>query len=126
SAPGSSTTVNKFGYSSLSSVNPVPLAMAHLRIADWDNHRYALHASFGVAANVQGTNGGGASAGYLPGMSLSLFRTMYISGGVFVGKQGSLAGGFKVGDTVPSNITTPPVQSSYKPGFSLAITFTKP
>jgi hypothetical protein len=125
-APGATTTVNKFGYSSLSSVNPVPLAMAHLRIVDWGDHRYAVHASFGVAANVQGTNSGGSSAGYVPGISLSLFRTMYITGAAYIGKQGSLAGGFKVGDVVPTNITTPPVQSSYKAGFGLAITFTKP
>lgn len=125
-APGATTTVNKFGYSSLSSVNPVPLAVAHLRVADWGDHRYALHASFGVAANIQGTNGGGSSAGYMPGLSLSLFRTMYITGAAYIGKQGSLAGGFKVGDVVPSNVTTPPVQSSYKAGFGLAITFTKP
>jgi hypothetical protein len=125
-APGATTTVNRFGYSSQSNVSPVPLAIAHLRLLDWSEHRYALHASFGVAANVQGTNGGGSSAGYLPSLSLSLFRTMYISGGVYIGKQASLAGGFKVGDVVPSNITSPPIQTAYKPGFGLAITFTKP
>jgi hypothetical protein len=125
-ALGATTTVNKFGYSSNSSVSPVPIAMTHLRLLDWGDHRYALHASFGVAANVQGTNGGGSSAGYLPGLALSLFRTMYITSGVYIGKQASLAGGFKVGDVVPSSITSPPIQTAYKAGFGLAITFTKP
>lgn len=43
-----------------------------------------------------------------------------------VGKQSQLIGGFKVGDLVPSDVTSPPVASSYKPGFGFAITFTKP
>jgi len=57
---------------------------------------------------------------------LSLFRTMYITSGVHIGKQASLAGGFRVGDQVPSGITSPPIQTSYKAGLGLAITFTKP
>ncbi len=125
-SPGSSTTVNKFGYSSRSSVNPVPLAMAHMRIYEWGNHRCALHATFGVGANVQGTNGGGSSAAYLPGVSFSLFRTMYLTSGVVVTKQANLAGGFAVGDQVPANVTSPPIQTSYKAGAGFAITFTKP
>jgi len=124
--PGATTAVNQFGYSSNSSVSPVPLAMAHLRLLDWNNHRYALHASFGVSADVQGSNGAGSSAGYLPGLSFSFFRTMYLTGGVYIGKQASLAGGFKVGNTVPTSITSPPLQTAYKGGFGLAITFTKP
>lgn len=125
-SPGSTTVVNRFGYSSRSTVNPVPLAMAHMRLYEWQNHRYALHASFGVGANVQGTNGGGSSAEYLPAVSLSLFRTMYLSTGVAITKQASLAGGFAVKDEVPSSVTSPPIQTSYKVGAGFAITFTKP
>jgi hypothetical protein len=125
-SPGSTTVVNKFGYSARDSVHPLPLAMAHMRIGEWYQHRLGLHASFGVAANVQGTNAGGSNAEYLPGLTLSLFRTMFITTGVHIGKQASLAGGFRVGDEVPSGITSPPIQTSYKAGLGLAITFTKP
>jgi hypothetical protein len=125
-APGSATTVNTFGYSARSTVHPLPLAMAHMRIREWDEHRFAVHASFGVAANVQGTNAGGSDAEYLPSVSLSLFRTMFLSVGLHIGKQASLAGGFKVGDQVPASVTSPPIQTSYKAGPGFAITFTKP
>ena len=125
-SPGSTTTVNKFGFASRSVVHPLPLVMAHLRLYEWDERRYALHATFGVAANIQGTNAGGSNAEYLPGLTLSLFRTMYLTAGVHIGKQASLAGGFQVGDPVPPGITSPPIQTSYKAGAGFAVTFTKP
>jgi hypothetical protein len=125
-ASGSTTPVNKFGYASKSAFHPLPLAMAHLRFWESDDHRYAVHATFGVAANIQGSNAGGSSADYLPGLSFSLFRTMYLTAGVHIGKQASLAGGFNVGDVVPTGITTPPLQTSYKVGAGFAVTFTKP
>jgi len=60
------------------------------------------------------------------GLSVSFLRTIYLTGGLQIGKQSELAGGFKVGQTVPTDITAPPVTSSYKTGFGFAITFTKP
>jgi hypothetical protein len=128
SAPpaGGTTSVNKFGTTSDSRVNPYPIAMAHARLRDWNNNRYALHFSFGVGASVKGQDSGGSSPEFLTGLSLSFLRTIYLTGGLDVGKQSQLAGGFKVGDTVPTDITSPPVSSSYKPGFGFAITFTKP
>jgi hypothetical protein len=125
-SPGSTTTVNKFGYSARSAVHPLPLAMVHMRFREWQQHRYAVHATFGVAANVQGTNAGGSNAEYLPGLSFSLFRTMFLTAGLHIGKQASLAGGFRVGDQVPTGIDSPPLQTSYKVGPGFAITFTKP
>ena len=125
-ATGSTTVVNKFGYSSKSAIHPLPLAMAHMRFYESESHRFAVHATFGIAANVQGTNAGGSNAEYLPGLSLSLFRTMYLTAGLHIGKQASLAGGFNVGDVVPSGITSPPLQTSYKAGAGFAVTFTKP
>ncbi len=125
-AAGSTTLVNKFGYSSKSAFHPLPLAMAHMRFYESKSHRYAVHATFGIAANIQGTNAGGSNAEYLPGLSFSLFRTMYLTAGAHIGKQASLAGGFNVGDVVPTGITSPPLQTSYKVGAGFAVTFTKP
>ncbi|HKV64058.1 MAG TPA: hypothetical protein VJO16_19280 [Candidatus Acidoferrum sp.] len=125
-AAGSTTLVSKFGYSSKSAFHPLPLAMAHMRFYESESHRYAVHATFGIAANIQGTNAGGSNAEYLPGLSFSLFRTMYLTAGVHIGKQASLAGGFNVGDVVPAGITSPPLQTSYKAGAGFAVTFTKP
>ena len=125
SSPGSTTTINTFGYSSRSNVNPAPMAIAHMRLHEWVRHRYGVHASFGVGVNVQGTNGGGSSAEYLPGVSLSLFRTMYLTAGVSIAKQADLAG-FAVNNEVPATVTAPPIKTSYKAGAGFAITFTKP
>jgi len=125
-SPGSTTTVSKFGYSARSEVHPLPLAMVHMRFHEWQQHRYALHATFGVAANIQGTNAGGSNAEYLPGLSFSLFRTMFLTAGLHIGKQAILAGGFRVGDEVPAGVDSPPIQTSYKAGPGFAITFTKP
>jgi hypothetical protein len=57
---------------------------------------------------------------------MSFLRTIFVSSGLDVGKQSKLIGGFNVGDTVPTDITAPPVSSSYTAGFGFAITFTKP
>jgi hypothetical protein len=125
-AAGGTTSVNKFGTTSDSRVNPYPIAMAHARLRDWSNNRYALHFSFGIGASVKGQDSGGASPEFLTGLSLSFLRTIYLTGGLDIAKQSQLIGGFKVGDVVPTDITSPPVSSSYKPGFGFAITFTKP
>ena len=128
SAPalGNTTSVNEFGTTSDSIITPYPIAIAHVRLYEWDKHRYGLHFSFGVGANFQGDNSGGTSAEFLTGLSLSFLRTIYVTAGVDIGKKSKLSGGFDVGDTVPTDITTPPVSSSYKPGFGFAVTFTKP
>lgn len=123
---GGTTSVNKFGVTSDSRVNPYPIAVAHARLHNWENNRYALHFSFGVGASVKSQDSGGSNAEFLTGLSFSFLRTIYVTGGLDVAKQSQLIGGFKVGDTVPSDITSPPVSSSYKPAFGFAITFTKP
>jgi hypothetical protein len=124
---GSGTTsTNKFGYSSNSSFHPLPVALAHVRVWESQNQKYAFHFSAGASGNIQGQNSGGSSAEFLTGGSLSFFRTMFVTAGLHIGTKTSLAGGFKIGDAVPSDITTVPVTKSYTTGFGLAITFTKP
>jgi len=128
SAPtgGGTTSELRFGESTRSRVHPMPMGMVHARFHEWADHRYAAHASFGVAANIKGDNAGGSNAEYLAGLSFSFFRTFYLTGGLHIGQSAELAGGFKVGDLVPSDVTEPPIRKSYKAGFGFAITFTKP
>lgn len=120
------TSTNKFGYSSQSSFHPLPVAVAHVRIWESQNQKYAFHFSAGASGNIQGQNSGGSSAEFITGGSLSFFRTMFVTAGLHIGTKTSLAGGFKIGDAVPSDITTVSVTKSYTTGFGLAITFTKP
>jgi hypothetical protein len=124
--PSGTTSVNTFGVTSDSRVSPYPIAMAHARLRDWVDNKYALHFSFGIGANLKGADSGGSNPEFLTGLSISFLRTIFLTGGLDVGKQAKLIGGFKVGDAVPTDITSPPVSSSYKPGFGFAITFTKP
>jgi hypothetical protein len=127
SAPASGTTsVNEFGITSDSKITPYPIAMAHARLTNWADNRYALHFSFGVGAKLAGDSSGGSSPEFLVGPSFSFLRTIFLTAGLDIGKKSKLAGGFSVGGTVPTDITTPPISSSYTEGFGFAITFTKP
>jgi hypothetical protein len=117
--------VNKFGVTDNSTFHPLPLAMIHARLCEF-NETIALHGSFGMAGNFQSQGAGGSSAEFLLGPSLSLFRTMLLTPGLHIGTKTTIGAGFSVGDTVPSDITTVPLQKSYTAGFGFAITFTKP
>ena len=124
--PSGTSGTNQFGVTDIAHISPLPIGMVHGRIHEWRDHKIGLYASFGVAAHVQGTGSGGSSAEYLSGLSIALARTIFLTGGWHVGKVSSLNGGYKVGDPVPAGVTTVPVQSAYKSGFGLAVTFTKP
>ncbi|HEY6770282.1 MAG TPA: hypothetical protein VI386_36530 [Candidatus Sulfotelmatobacter sp.] len=122
--------VNKFQSTAKSSFHPLPLGMIHARLwegaPDTWRENVGLHASFGMAGNFRSQNSGGSDVEFLAGPSVSLFRTMFVTPGLHIGHKVSLGGGFNEGDIVPSSITQPPLQKSYKLGFGLAITFTKP
>jgi hypothetical protein len=128
SAPptGSTTSVSKFGYTNNSPVHSLPIVMAHARLGESASGKVAVHMSVGVSGNLQGQSSGGSSAEFLVGPSLSLFRTMFFTAGAHIGYQSLLAGGFNVGDTVPTDITAPQVYKSALVRYGIAITFGKP
>jgi hypothetical protein len=123
--PGSSTTVNTFVSTANSSFHPLVLGMVHVRLFE-PSERISFHGSFGVAANIRSQNAGGSDAEFLIGPSISFFRTMFLTPGLHIGREVSLGAGYHEGDPVPSSITTPPLEKSYKPAFGFAVTFTKP
>jgi hypothetical protein len=104
------------------------MALAHARLKEFAGHLIALHATVGVAGNLQGQSSGGSAVEFLLGGSVSFVRVIYLSAGLHIGTKDELAGGFKVGDLVPSDITTiqGQVKRSYTTGFGFAISFTKP
>ena len=120
------TSINTFGLTSDSAFHPLPVALAHVRLWESPDRRLAAHATAGASGNIQGQNSGGSSAEFLIGGSLSFFRTMFFSVGLHVGTESTLAGGFKVGQPVPSDISSVQVSKSYTKGVGVAITFTKP
>jgi hypothetical protein len=123
--PGSTTTTNEFVLTSNSSFHPLPIGMVSARLCE-PNEKVSFHLSLGLAGNFKSQSSGGSTAEFLVGPSIALFRTMFFTPGLHIGQQASLGGGFRLGDPVPTSITTPPLQTSYKVGFGFAITFTKP
>ena len=120
------TSTNRFGILSDPKVHPLPMAIAHARLAETADHRVALHFSFGVGVNVRSQASGGSSPEFLLGPSISFLRTIYVTGGAEIGKSTGLAGGFHVNDTVPSDVTAPQITTSYTTRWGFAVTFTKP
>jgi hypothetical protein len=127
SPDGKGGTINTFGTTSDSNITPVALAVVHVRLCEWDRHKYAFYGSLGIGGSLQNQSNT-SPVQFLPGVSVSFWRTMYITVGADIGNQTSLAGGFKVGDTVPSSITSVDglTTTSHVVGFGFAITFTKP
>lgn len=123
SAPSGST---QFGITNTATISPIPLAMVHGRLWETSDHKLGVYFGFGVGAHTQDAAAGGSAAEYLTGVGIGLFHTIFLTPGLHLGKVAALNGGFKVGDPVPSGVTTVPVKSSYASGFGLAITFTKP
>jgi hypothetical protein len=122
-ANGTTTPVNIFVATADSSFHPLPAAAVHVRLMEKKN--ISLLGTIAIAANIKGQNSGGSNAEYLLGPTLGVARYAFLTFGLYIGQETKLGGNFKVGDTVPSNITTAPIQQSYRPGFGMAITFGK-
>jgi hypothetical protein len=117
---------NRFATDAHSNFHPLPLAMVNMRYKEF-NRFWALYGSFGVAANIKGQSAGGSDPEYLfTPLTFGFFRTAFISPALHIGRDVRLGSNFHEGDIVPASITTPPLQKSYKMGFGIAITFTKP
>src|SRR6185312_12260605 len=108
---GNPTTVNKFQVTSSSDVPILPIALVHGRLFDIPGTKQtlALHIAFGVAAHTRSDAQGGSNPEYLLGGSISVLRTLFISGGPYWGRTTALGGGFSVNDTVPTGVTAAPI-----------------
>jgi hypothetical protein len=124
--PSGTAGANQFGVTNTSNISPIPLGMVHAKLWESADHKVGFYFGFGVGAHAQDAAAGGAAAEYLAGVGLGLFHTIFLTPGWHLGKVAALNGGYKIGDTVPTTVTTVPVRSSYASGFGLAITFTKP
>jgi hypothetical protein len=127
SPDGKGGAINTFGTTSDSKITPVALAVVHVRLAEWDRHKFAFYGSLGIGGSLQNQSNT-SPVQFLPGVSVSFWRTMYLTVGPDIGNRTSLTGGFKLGDTVPAAVTSinGVTQTSHAVGFGFAITFTKP
>jgi hypothetical protein len=122
---GTATPTNVVTQTYGSNFHPLPLALANVRFYEPNEH-VAFYWSFGVAANIRDQTSGGSAAEYLLGPSIGFFRTFIITTGAHFGSRARVGGGYAVGSTIPSTVTTVPINTNYTAGFGLGITFTKP
>src|ERR1019366_4968185 len=124
---GTTTPASTIQYDKNSSFQVAPLLLLHVRICnlqDWG----ALHASFGAGVSIPAsgsgtTSGTGAQPAYLGGLSVSLRDRVYFTAGPFFGRTNTLAHGYSIGSSLPSGVTTIPLQTKFSAGFGVAVTF---
>jgi hypothetical protein len=120
---GGTAPVNTFGFKNRSSFRTIPLMLIHTRLKEW-NDTFALHASAGAGVDIKtGQPANGTDIEFIVGPSLSFKRSFFVTTGVHVGRVSTLAGGFSIGDTVPSGLSAPPIEKTWKPGFIVAFTY---
>ncbi|MEJ2010074.1 MAG: hypothetical protein P8Z30_18285 [Acidobacteriota bacterium] len=120
-ANGNPAVVSKFGLTSQSSFRTVPVVLVNTRLKEW-NEKWAFHFSTGAAVNLS-SGAVGNNVEYVVGGSLSFRRAAMVTVGVEVGRESSLAGGFKVGDVVPPNLSEPPIQQKWAVGPAFMFTY---
>lgn len=127
-APGgpNNTSLKVYGLTTDSPVHTLPLAVASVRLIESSNKVVAGHASFGISGNIQSASSGGSTVEFLPGLSASFFRTMFITVGPHIGYESVLSGGVRVGDPVATDVSSPQVTKRMTVNLGVAITFTKP
>lgn len=125
-ANGNPTTVNKFQVTSTSDIPILPIALVHARIWDLPHHVVALHISFGVAAHTRSDAEGGSNPEYLLGGSISILRTLFVTGGPYWGRSTALGGGFSVNDVVPSGVGSAPIVTNSQRAWAISVSLTKP
>jgi len=122
---GVASTTNTIIQTSDSKFHPLPLALVNMRFKDFQKQNVSLYASFGIAANVRSQSAGGSSAEYLIGPSIGLYRTLLVTAGAHIGTEALVGKGYSVGGTVPTTITTVPINTPYTAGFGLGISYSK-
>ncbi|HEY0376399.1 MAG TPA: hypothetical protein VGC87_05515 [Pyrinomonadaceae bacterium] len=114
------TVTKEFGFTSRSAFRPNPLLLLNVRFTD--NPVYNWHASFGTVVDLQGDPGTDIEP--VGGVSFSIRRLMFITPfAVHIGRVNRLAGGFNIGDVVPTEVATPPIEKAWKIGYTAGVTF---
>jgi hypothetical protein len=124
---GTTTPPSMIQYDKNSAFQIAPLLLLNVRLCnlqDWG----ALHASFGAGVSIPAsgsgtTSGTGSQATYLGGLSISLRDRLYFTAGPFFGRTNTLANGYSIGSSLPSGVTTIPLQTKFSAGVGVAVTF---
>jgi hypothetical protein len=122
SVNSSGQVVSALGYKALSKFRPLPLLLLNTRLLEWKDV-WGLHVSNGAVVDIKTGAAGGTDVEYVSGLSVSFKRTLFVTTAFQAARVQSLDPGFTIGQTVPSAITTPPVQARWSPAFVLAFTY---
>lgn len=118
---GAGGSYNGFGVTNRGGHNVRAIALLNTRLGTFTNEgAWALHLSAGTVLDGGTT---GTQLGYVFGPSISVNDHLWLTGGVEYLKLPRLAGGFSEGDPVPEDVATPPVESSWRQSWFLAVTF---
>jgi hypothetical protein len=112
-----------FGFEGHSNYRPIPLLLLNVRV--WEpSDLFSFHISGGAAVDIK-TGSTGTDVEYVLGPSVAIRRSLFLTPGLHFGRVGILSpeSGFKIGDVVPSGLSTPPIQKSWKKAFVFAFTW---
>lgn len=115
------TVISRFGFKNKSAFRTLPVLLLNTRV--WEpNDTFALHLSTGAAVDVK-TGQGGTDLEYIVGPSFSFWRSLFITPGLHIGRVNKLAGGFELDQEVPTGISEPPIEKTWKKGFVTTFTY---
>lgn len=121
-SPTDPTLVNKFGFQNRSKFRPMPVILLNTRLFEMSKG-FDFHFSTGAGVDIKTGQPTGSDVEFVVGPSISFRRSLFFTPALHVGRVPTLAGGFKVGDLVPAEVTAPPIEKSWKTGFIFTITY---
>jgi hypothetical protein len=121
-SPTDPTLVNKFGFQNRSKFRPMPVILLNTRLFEMSKG-FDFHFSTGAGVDIKTGQPAGSDVEFVVGPSISFRRSLFLTPALHVGRVPTLAGGFKVGDLVPAEVTAPPIEKSWKTGFIFTITY---
>jgi len=124
---GTTAPPSTIQYDKNSSFQIAPLLLLNVRIRNYGDC-CALHASFGAGVSIPAsgsgtTSGTGTQLTYLGGPSVSLRDKVYFTVGPFFGRTNTLANGYSIGSSLPSGVTTIPLETKFSVGIGVAVTY---
>jgi len=104
---------------SSASVRAIPFAFVHVSPTRCSEN--CLFISFGAGIN-SGSSSGASTVDFAGGLTWSLLRYMYVTGGVHLGQRTDLAPGYTLGGPIAAGATVPTVTRT-RTGYFLGVTF---
>jgi hypothetical protein len=115
------TNVSRIGLLKNSGFRTVPVIVVNTRVYEPND---LVSVAFSAGAGVDVKSGSvGTDVEYLFGPSISFWRTLTVTWGIYVGRTLTLAGGYNLGDDVPTGLSAPPVIKSWDKAQFIAFSY---